>query len=266
MIKPVLIPILCFVMAAIRALPVPMPAEDVKAHPLETVLARSGRFVALFWKQVASVTCTEEITQQKLGIRGNIEHQQKSTFDYLMLTRIQDADPGVDESRILKKAQSRQKDFPLLTTSGFSSLMLVFHPAYQGSFRYQLAGEEPAAGKAWVRIQFEHIPGTRSTMALSLSGRVHPLDLRGSAWIDPETGAIGRISAELKQPMQEINLRAFYTKVEYEPLRFSSVPGMIWLPVTAAIDVETSRQHWRNTHRFSGYRRFSVTTDESVSK
>jgi hypothetical protein len=32
------------------------------------------------------------------------------------------------------------------------------------------------------------------------------------------------------------------------------------------VEVETPRQHWRNTHEFSNYKRFSVTTDEQVAK
>jgi len=36
--------------------------------------------------------------------------------------------------------------------------------------------------------------------------------------------------------------------------------------VTATIEVETTRQHWRNTHRFSDYKRFSVSTQESVNE
>jgi hypothetical protein len=31
------------------------------------------------------------------------------------------------------------------------------------------------------------------------------------------------------------------------------------MPVSATIDVETPRQHWRNVHRFTQYKRFSAT-------
>jgi hypothetical protein len=31
------------------------------------------------------------------------------------------------------------------------------------------------------------------------------------------------------------------------------------MPVSAIIDVETPKQHWRNIHRFTGYKRFRAT-------
>jgi hypothetical protein len=36
------------------------------------------------------------------------------------------------------------------------------------------------------------------------------------------------------------------------------------MPNEASIEVETKRQHWRNTHRFTDYKRFSVDTAEAV--
>jgi hypothetical protein len=32
-----------------------------------------------------------------------------------------------------------------------------------------------------------------------------------------------------------------------------------WMPISAVIDVETMRRHWRNVHRFTGYKRFCAT-------
>ena len=38
-----------------------------------------------------------------------------------------------------------------------------------------------------------------------------------------------------------------------------------WFPAEASVEVETPRQHWRNTHRFVDYKRFSVDTEEPVA-
>jgi hypothetical protein len=43
------------------------------------------------------------------------------------------------------------------------------------------------------------------------------------------------------------------------------VPGTYWLPAYATVEVESRHQHWRNTHIFSAYKRFSVNTKEQVS-
>jgi hypothetical protein len=32
------------------------------------------------------------------------------------------------------------------------------------------------------------------------------------------------------------------------------------------VEVETPRQHWRNLHQFTAYKKFSVSTEEQVIK
>jgi hypothetical protein len=231
---------------------------------LEVVLARAGRAVGLFWRQLSSVTCTEAITQEKIAKPGKVELRQNSQFDYLILIKIKGDDVAVEESRLARKGKGKSKDLPLLTTSGFQTLALIFHPAYRDSFRFRMDGE-PLNAKL-VQVRFEHIPGTRSTSALALGGRVIPLDMQGSAWIDYETGVIQRVVAELKAPMDALNLRALYTRVDYLPQRFSTTAEALWLPSRATVDVETAQQHWRNVHSYSDYRRFSVRSEEVVAK
>ncbi len=226
------------------------------------VMARTSRSVEFFWRHVPTVTCTELLTQEKIGNKGKIEYKDDSIFDYLLLTSKEGNRVTMEESRLLKKTVDKSKDRPLLTTNGFATLLLIFHPSYEGSFRFQPDGEEVIAGKKLIRVRFEHIPGTRSTSALRLRDQVYPLDMQGTAWIDPEEGHIAKITAELKAPMKDLNLKAFYTVVTYEPQRFSASPEELWLPASATIDVETARQHWRNVHRFSSYRQFTVALEK----
>jgi hypothetical protein len=54
--------------------------------------------------------------------------------------------------------------------------------------------------------------------------------------------------------------------VRFAPVTFHSSPESFWLPDQAIIEVESRHQHWRNTHRFSGYKRFAVDTKEQVAK
>ncbi len=228
----------------------------------EELLARTNHSVELFWRHVPTVKCTELLTQEKLGNKGKVEYKDDSIFDYLLLTSTKGDQVSLEESRLLRKTVDKAKDRPLLTTSGFSTLLLIFHPAYQSSYRYRPDGQEVVAGKKLIRIRFEHVPGTRSTSALQLRDKVYPLDLQGTAWIDPEDGSIQKITAELKAPMENLNLKAFYTAVTYAPQRFSASPNALWLPASATIDVETARQHWRNVHRFSDYRQFTVALEK----
>jgi hypothetical protein len=243
------------------------PAGAFGDRPLNDAISRAGKSVEVFWQQFSSITCTENVTQEKLGLQGKVEYRQQSAFDYLILMSLKGDDLTVDESRLLQKSEGKSKNLPLLTTAGFPTLLLVFHPYYQQSYRYDFDGDEVARGRKMVRVKFEHIPGTRSTSAIALRGREYALDLRGTAWIDEETGVIQKMSAGLIAPMDDLNLKALNTEVVYEAQRFPESPDQAyWLPLTATINVETARQHWRNVHKFSDYKKFSVKSESTVAK
>ena len=50
----------------------------------------------------------------------------------------------------------------------------------------------------------------------------------------------------------------------YGPVSVGRTPGQVWLPQSAVVEARTQRQHWRNLHQFSDYRRFSVSSEVSV--
>ncbi len=61
--------------------------------------------------------------------------------------------------------------------------------------------------------------------------------------------------------MEDLGVRVLHSDVQYAPVKLKD--ASMWLPTTATIEVETPRQHWRNVHRFTNYRRFSVTTTDT---
>ena len=233
---------------------------------LEDVLARTAKSVERFWDRFPAVNCTERVTQEKLGKEGKTVYRHDAAFDYMIFLSMQGEDPSVEESRLIQKEMGKTQNLPLLLTSGFSTLVLVFHPYYQGSFEYQRLQDENVVGHRLMRISYRHIRGTRSTSALRLRGQDYPLDLEGTAWVDPETWAIEKIDARLVSPLEDLNLRSLKATVRYAPQNFPSTSEAEWLPVEAAIDVETARQHWRNIHRFESYRQFSVNSESVVIK
>ncbi len=240
-------------------------SDSPASTSLEDVLARTAESAERFWQQFTSVSCTEAVTQEKLGKQGKTIYRRDSVFDYIILMNLREDDLSVEESRILRREAGKSSDLPLLMTSGFSALLLIFHPYYQGSFEFRRL-EDEVAGHRLTRLSFRHIRGTRSTCALRLRGKDYPLDLEGVAWINPDTWAVERIDAHLESPLEDLNLRSLRTVVRYAPQYFQSVDASEWLPVEASIDVETARQHWRNVHKFKDYRRFSVKSESVVSK
>ncbi len=235
------------------------------AQQRDDVLQKASAQVESFLAQISDVKCTERVVQQKLTPGGKNEFQQESVFDYLVIMQSEPDNLLLNESRLSVKEASLKKNFPMLITNGFSTLFLVFHPYYHESFRFQSEGEEQVGGNRRARIRFEHIPGTRTPAALAVRGREYPLELAGTAWIDPQTGAIERIEAGLANSMEDVGLKKFSTDVDYAPVKLPGVDRSYFFPVRARVEVQSLKQHWVNVHTFGDYKRFSVSTDVAIA-
>ena len=242
-------------------------APDAHSASLDDLLSRASAQVARLVDQFSNVQCTEQVEQAKLRADGKLETREQSTFNYLVLLTDNGGDLSLQESRIaVHEAKGAKKNTPMLLSNGFATLFLVFHPSYSGSFHFASAGNESLNGRLVQKVLFEHVSGMRSPAALALRGREYPLELSGTAWIDIETGAIAKIEASVGNTLADVGLKSLQSEIEFAPTRFHEVKQTYWLPVLASVDVETPRQHWRNTHRFSDYKEFSVSTEEKDKK
>jgi hypothetical protein len=233
----------------------------------ESLLDTTSRQISAYLEQISDVRCTERVSQFKLGKNGKPQYTEESTFDYLVLM-----DGGRDqfmlnESR-LQQSQTHKapKNVSMLVSNGFSDLFLIFHPYYRSSFEYGGGEEVMLDGHRMILVRFRHIEGMRTPAAVAVRGREFPLELSGQAWIDPDTGMLARIQAEVSKNMQDVGLRALKADVLYAPVQLPGWNRMYRFPSVATVEVETLRQHWRNVHRFTNYQRFTVDTEVAVSK
>lgn len=241
-------------------------AHSQQNQSVAVVLANANKYVAEFVEQFSEVKCSERVTQAKLTKSGKVDYSEDSVFDYLVIVQGGEGDLMLSESRLQVKEAKHSKSLPLLVTNGFSTIFLIFHPYYRDSFTFTAAGEEELNGRHYVKIRFDHILGARTPIALAVRGREYPLELSGIAWIDPRTGTISRIDSGLVAPMLDIGLKEFKTQVQYAKSGLTSIDEKYEFPVVAVVDVETIRQQWRNTHRFTDYKRFSVSTDVELAE
>jgi hypothetical protein len=212
------------------------------------------------------VKCTEQVRQEKLGKDDKVELKEDSTYDYLVILTNTAGELNLSESRLpIHQAKRDRKNTSMLLSNGFATLFLVFHPYYSAAFTFSLAGEEAIAGRTLEKISFQHIRGMKSPAALALRGREYPLELSGTAWIDPQTGSIVRIEAGIADSLQDVGLKSLTSEIDFAPLKFPDSKEY-WFPTQARVEVETPRQHWRNLHQFSAYKKFSVSTVEQVAK
>jgi hypothetical protein len=235
--------------------------------PLQELIGRANDQVAKFVEQFSDVKCTEHVTQEKFKADGKVELKEQSTYDYLVILTNAGGEISLDESRLAVHEQKKEekKRISMLVSNGFATLFLVFHPYYSSGFEFTDLGSDTIDGHKFTKVQFKHIAGMRSPAALALRGREYPLDLAGVAWIDPETGVIGKIDAGLVNSMEDIGLKTMRSEVKFQPVPFKGAKDVYWFPAQASVEVETPRQHWRNTHNFTDYKQFSVSTEEKVA-
>jgi len=225
------------------------------------VIDLAQRQVTGYLAKLADLHCTETVTQQKLSGNGHVQATERAKYDYLIMMSGTGDDFRLNESRIVSTAgHDKHPQLPMLVTNGVATLLLVFHPYYRDSFKFDIGEDEMVNGQPAIPVHFTHIPGRRTPAALALRGREYPLDLAGTAWLDRRSSQVVKMEAHLLRDMSDVGLRSLEIHVEYKPVdpKVASVD----VPAMAVVDVTTPRQHWRNTHVFDDYRGFSIEAEQ----
>lgn len=227
------------------------------ADALQQVLPKTQAFVEKFIADYAYLRYEEDIVQEKLN-KEKIQYRQETVYDSLMMVRFDGGQIRVEEQRLIEKSPKRSEFRPLLQTSGFSALAMIFHPYYESSFRFTRLEDEKLEGKALARIHFEHIAGTPSPAIYSMVLADKQLELTGTAWVDPVTGVIQRLETQIGTTLADMGMKTLRAQIVYGPVSLQQESQTLWLPVSATIDLETPHQHWRNVHHFRDYRQYRV--------
>jgi hypothetical protein len=210
---------------------------------------------------LSALACTEQVVESKFDQKRKLEEQRRQAFDYFVMVETDDGDVSVTESRIEQGVRNRKERMPLLISTGFATMMLILHPYYRDSFHFTDLGVEQDSGRSWRRVGFEFISGKKSPGVLRVGTREYPLSWTGELLIDEPGGHVGMVRAHLGAPLEDIGLSSLAAEVRYGPANLEPAASE-WLPLSATVDLTTRRQHWRNTHTFSNYKRFEVTAVE----
>ena len=215
--------------------------------------------VVTYIARLADLHCTEDVLQEKLKPNGGTELSSKSQYDYFLYMQGSSYDFQLSESRLEVGTQKPARQ-PLLLTNGFSTLLLVFHPYYRSAFEFTAGPAETLEGRSVIPVHFAHVRGARTPAALALRGREFPLELEGTAWLDPNSGQVVRMDAGLEHEMTDVGMKALKIRVDYMPSPKPSDHFMV--PAKAVVELQTPRQHWRNTHTFRNYKLFSTEANQ----
>jgi hypothetical protein len=238
----------------------PMADAAVKPpSPEMQAFLRARKSVEKFFEQTANVVCTENVTQAVIGKNGKANYREDSVFDYQMQANTTSGSLKLVETRETHKAAFRDSSRTLLITNGFTGMLLIIHPSYETSYTFTPAGEESADGVTYVKVDFKSVAGAASPAALQLRGQNYPIPLSGTIWIEPQSGAVAKLVASMDASLSDLGLQGMRSEIHYATVRFHDPEESYWMPISAIIDVETPRQHWRNIHRFTAYKRFKAT-------
>jgi hypothetical protein len=222
-------------------------------------LLRARKTVEKYFEQAANVVCTENVTQAVVRKDGKSNYREDSVFDYQLQVNTSSGFLKLVESRDTRKAAFRDSARTLLITNGFTSMLLIIHPSYEASYTFEPVGEETVDGVVLAKINFKPIPGASSPAAFQLRGQSYPMPLFGTIWIEKQTGAVSKLIAAVDTSLGDLGLQGMRSEIHYATVHFHDPEESYWMPISAVIDVETPRQHWRNIHRFAGYKRFRAT-------
>jgi len=223
------------------------------------LVEQAQKQVVAYVGKLADLHCTEDVVQEKLKPNGGTEVSSKSQYDYFLYMQGNSYDFQLSESRLEVGTQKPARQ-PLLLTNGFSTLLLVFHPYYRTSFEFTAGPAETLEGRSVIPVHYAHIRGARTPAALALRGREFPLELEGTAWLDASSGQVVRMDAGLAHEMSDVGMKSLKIRVDYMPSPKATDHFMV--PARAMVDLQTPKQHWRNTHTFRNYKLFSTEANQ----
>jgi hypothetical protein len=223
------------------------------------VIVHARKVIDTFFEQTSNVVCTENVSQAVVGKNNKPVYREESVFEYQLQSSTRTGSLRLTETRDPVKAAFRDPNRTLLITNGFASLLLILHENYEASYVFEPVSEDTVDGRPVLQVHFKPIAGASSPAAVQLEGRNYALQLKGAIWIDEESGAIMKLISSLESSLEDLGLHELRSEIRYSMVQFHAPEESYWMPASAVIDLETPKQHWRNVHRFTAYRRFRAT-------
>jgi hypothetical protein len=237
----------------------PSAGDPAMIARVNNTMLQARKLIDNFFQLTSNVVCTENVSQTIIGKNNKPMYREESAFEYQLQSRVRSGSLHLAENREARKAAFRDPNKTLLITNGFASMLLVLHPNYEASYTFEPVSEEVVEGRTLAKVEFKAMPGTSSPAAIQLRGRNYPLQLKGDIWIDEESGAVVKLISSLDGGLDDLGLHNLRSEIHYSVVQFHDPEEAYWMPASAVIDVETPKQHWRNVHRFTDYKRFRAT-------
>ena len=232
------------------------------ACPSARVVEESGKRVQELVEDVTRFSAVEDLFHQALDEYGNPIRTETRKYNYV--ASISEPEPGflaVDEYRADKLSIEGYPD--RIASTGFAALALVFHPHMRDNFEMLCEGLGDWRGQASWLVHFRQRDDRPNRMhSYKVGNEIHPVKMKGRAWITADKFQIVRIEAEMVSPMPEIQLLSEHQVVEYGPIPFPKKNTSLWLPKSAELYFDFRKHRYYRRHSFDHYMLFSADTEE----
>ena len=222
----------------------------------------TGKRVEEFVEDVSRIAAIEHLLHEQLDEMGDAITKETRTFNYVAsFTESKQGSIAVDEYR---QEHLGLADFPdQISSSGFATLALVFHPKMRDSFEMVCEGLGDLRGQSTWMVHFKQREDRPAQMHdYRVGGELYSLKLKGRAWISADKFQIVRMESELVNPVPQVRLAGEHQVVEYGPVPFAKKKVQLWLPQSAEIYLDFRRHRYYRKHSFDHYMLFAVDADE----
>jgi tetratricopeptide (TPR) repeat protein len=238
------------------------PSVAANANCPADIVERTGKRVEEFVEDVSRIAAIEHLLHEQLDEMGDALTKETRTFNYV--ASFMDSGKGsiaVDEYR---QEHLGLADFPdQISSSGFATLALVFHPSLRDGFEMSCEGLGELRGQPTWLVHFKQREDRPARMHdYRVGGVSYSLHLKGRAWITADKFQIVRIESELMNAVPEIRLAGEHQVVEYGPIPFAKRNVQLWLPQSAEIYLDFRRHRYYRKHSFDHYMLFAIDADE----
>lgn len=264
------------------------PAVDQQQLPM--ILQKTGSTVDQFFANMVDVIASEKITQERMGSRVLLKGMlvpatERLRDSYLILRRNDEAGARFHEFRMDAQGngiaeEGSNKGF--VVTSGFALSIVHFSTAVQWDSRFLYLGDQKVEGRDTYVLAFAQIPGEahNTVTIMGQHGVTVHLLTQGIAWVDKSNFHILRVRTDLLARQPEIGLEQQTTKIRFSEVQLGDVPVPLLLPRDVDVNLKfadpAARQDavssgefltfgtldvvFRNVHRYTNYRRYTVYT------
>jgi hypothetical protein len=231
---------------------------------LEEVLQKTGEGVDAFFKNFSNTASLEQVHQERLGKDGKIKASLDQEFQYLLMANPERPGLGIEEHRSTAEGQdSSLTGKGLMLTSGFASASSIFHPANRSGADFRYLGTQMLDGHEAHVVAFAQRPKTAKmvTRFVTDSGSAMIL-IQGVAWIDSKALHIIRLHTFLLNPLPSVRLQKQTTEINFQQVSFNGGSTTLCLPQQVKVMVDWKGRIFRNQHRYSDFKLFSVQAKE----